>query len=513
MNVIKWCKDHMNRLLTSPVRELGRWGRLLRFQLRFWRQCAGRLWADNVTAMSAALSFRTIFALIPALVLGLLVLKSLGILDDGKQSLREVLNRAGFYQIAVVQPQNQSSVETIDMPSKAASPPPADSSMPHNSDMPAVPAEESESHEIDVNFADFDAITVADEIERVVAEVERKLTVERLGPIGVALLIWTAVTLLMTIERSLNRIFGAARRRKIARSVILYWSVLTLGPLVLSVAILLSKRALAAVEHAPGSGWMLALSGWAGPPVVGVLVLASVYVLVPNTRVRFQSALSGALVAVPIWLLAKWAFSVYVTRFVGTGNLYGALGLLPLFMIWLNLSWLIFLFGAEIAHAAASMSAGSLDGPIEPVRLTARDHIAAVISVARHFADGRGPATLARIAADLNYPEETTLILLDRLESEKMISRIDEAEDASFLPARPAAAVDFAQILGLDDLPQTRSSTSETRFHHYSAHLEQAVGMTIERSRSALNSFTLEDALKSTKNDLTAPAPEIHADQ
>lgn len=496
MKIIDWFKDHTNRLLTSPVRELGRWGRLLRFQLRFWRQCARRLWADNVTAMSAALSFRTIFALIPTLVLGLLVLKSLGVLEDGKQSLREVLARAGFDQIAIVQPVDQTfgPEKEPDQPDEEAT-------------EQQKPIETTIAEGIKNTPLEAEVITVGDQIERVVANVERKLTVERLGPVGVILLIWTAVTLLLTIERSLNRIFGAARTRRLARSVILYWAVLTLGPLVLSLAVFLSRKALAAVEHAPGSGWMLSISGWAGPPLVGILVLASIYTLVPNTHVRFRSALSGALVAVPIWLVAKWAFSVYVTRFVGTGNLYGALGLLPMFLIWLNLSWLIFLFGAEIAHAAASLSATSLDGPTEPVRLTARDHIAAVVAVARHFADGKGPAPLSRIATDLNYPEETTLTLLDRLVSEKIISIVDDGEDPSFLPARPAHAVDFAQLLGLDDIPQTMTTSSQPNFHQYSRPLEHAVGVTIEKTRTALSPFTLEDAIQSTSTEYTPTKP------
>jgi len=89
---------------------------------------------------------------------------------------------------------------------------------------------------------------------------------------------------------------------------------------------------------------------------MGILLLAALYKLIPNTRVQYRSAFGGALVAVPLWLLAEWGFRMYVGRVVGRGSFYGALGLLPLFLFWVNLSWLIFLFGAQLAHSAVNLS-------------------------------------------------------------------------------------------------------------------------------------------------------------
>ena len=86
-------KDGIERLRSAPGEELGRWSRLARFQLHLWQICVRRLWENNLTAMSAALAFRTIFAMIPAIVLAILVLKSVGVLEDGKRSLRTFLDR------------------------------------------------------------------------------------------------------------------------------------------------------------------------------------------------------------------------------------------------------------------------------------------------------------------------------------------------------------------------------------------------------------------------------------
>ena len=91
----------IENLLTSPGKELGRWVRFLRFQIQLWRFCARRLAEQNAMAMSAALSFRTMFALIPLLVLAVLILGAVGILDQGKKSLHQFLEATGLTEITL----------------------------------------------------------------------------------------------------------------------------------------------------------------------------------------------------------------------------------------------------------------------------------------------------------------------------------------------------------------------------------------------------------------------------
>ena len=134
----------------------------------------------------------------------------------------------------------------------------------------------------------------------------------------------------------------------------LYWSTITLGPFVLLVVICGGEQIASASEGIPFLGWFVRLLDFAGSFIVAVLLLGSLYTLMPNTRVKFRFALAGAVVALPVWLLAKWGFAQYVQQ-VGTHSIYGALALIPLFLMWLNLSWWIFLFGAELAHTGASL--------------------------------------------------------------------------------------------------------------------------------------------------------------
>jgi membrane protein len=446
--------------------------RFVRFQLRLWRFCARRLWEHNLGAMSAALSFRTIFALIPAIVLVALILKSAGVFEDSKESLHRFLEGSGFAQITVAEPAGPENEEAND-----------------------------------ADTASEKSVNVADEIERIVARVESQLTLRRVGPVGVVLMVWTALTLLTTMERSLNRIFGARQARGLARRITVYWSVLTLGPLALVAAGYAGRRVGAAFESVPGFSWIMDFVGWAGPLIVGILVVAAIYKLLPNTTIRYRAAIGGAVISVPVWLLAKWGFAIYVTKLVGTGNLYGALGLLPLFLIWLNLSWTIFLFGAELAHTAANLASMQAAELAESTVLGPADLLAAALSVAKPYLAGRGPVSREQVVASLRLPEESALWLLDRLSEARVVCPTGDERQPAYALARPAEAIPILAVMGIvDQQPATLPGRS------YDPEIGELVRRTCESANSAMGTFTLVDALAAAEARHPANVRVISAD-
>lgn len=463
-------REQIERMLAQPGQELSRLGRFLRFQFTLWKFCARRLHENNLFAMSAALSFRTIFALIPVIVLVFLGAKSLGVLEDSKHSLRQVLAASGFAQIAVFEAD------------PADGDPLATPSVPGSSSAPASDAASQPSR----------VINVAEKIEETVAAVESKLTFERLGPVGGLLFIWTALTLLMTVEESLNRIFGAPRSRAMARRVLLYWSAVTLVPIALAAATYLGRIAVDACSHIPGvSGLVLAL-GFLGPVLVGVVVLAGVYKLMPNTQVRFRAALGGAAIAVALWLLAKWGFTLYVERFVVKGNLYGVLGVFPLFMMWLNLSWTIFLFGAEFAHTTANLARLDMAERARRIILGPSAILAAAAVVARQFSAGRGFATLEQVAETLGLPPESADWLLSRLCEAGLVTAVDAAPPTRYALTRPPDQIPVAAIRDLGD-PRAGATSQES----VDPSIREAVDAVHDRTRSAISELTLADLLDS----------------
>lgn len=407
--IVRTARDYLQRLLTQPGEELSAWARFVRYQIRLWRFCARQLREHNLLALAAALSFQTIFAIVPALVLTFLFARSLGFVENTQDSFRTFLDAAGLSQIMIVQDG------------------PSDTSQPAASR----------------------TVNVAEELEKLIRDVETKLTFNRVGPIGAALLIVSALALLKTIEESLNRIFGAVRNRSITRRVLLYWSVLTLGPVGIALAAYLGRQAILSVQDAPQIAWFVALIGWAGPTLVGILVLASVYVLMPNTRVNYQAAVGGATVAVLLWLLARWAFALYVRHFVVKGNLYGILGLVPLFLLWLNLSWTIFLFGAELAHTAANLARMEAAAAARNRPPRATDALCVALAVAQPFQSGAGPIPFGQIAAAIGLPEDVVRPLLERLIARRVLCNVDGAID-TYVLARPPERITVAELLELD---------------------------------------------------------------
>ncbi len=322
MRIINSLKQRITRLLSAPGDEIGSWGKFLRFQIQLWRSCGRRLRENNSMAMSAALSYRTIFVLVPTVFLAVLVLGPMGKLKDAKEGLRKFIKSQGFAEIHMAEPGATPTTDATSAPATART---------------------------RVVRIDDWAISVLD-------DVDSQLTIARVGPIGAVLLIWTTITLLTTIERTLNRVFGAPRSRSVGRRTLLYWAAISLGPIALLAAAYAGDRLEEVLKAADVAvlSWVLAVSARAAPIVLGIMLLAAFYKYMPNTHVSFRAALGGAVIAVPLCLLAKWGIGLYIDL-VATDSFYGALGLVPLFLIWLNMVWLIFLFGAELAHTAVNL--------------------------------------------------------------------------------------------------------------------------------------------------------------
>jgi len=170
--------------------------------------------------------------------------------------------------------------------------------------------------------------------------------VGKLTGVGLAVLGVTAVMLMLTIDDVLNRIFRVERKRSLPQRVVMYWAVLTLGPVLIGAGI--SMTSALAVQ----SLGLLNLSAFT-KTALGVLpflltwaALASLYILVPNRPVPIGHALTGGLLAGVAFEVAKRVFGYFMTSFPGYTLIYGASAALFTFLVWVYVSWLIVLVGA-----------------------------------------------------------------------------------------------------------------------------------------------------------------------
>ncbi|THB71721.1 MAG: virulence factor BrkB family protein [Gammaproteobacteria bacterium] len=174
------------------------------------------------------------------------------------------------------------------------------------------------------------------------------------GP-GILGLVITALLLMSTIDAAMNKIWGVKATRNRIYEFIVYWAVLTLGPLLIGLSLAVTSY-MFSLPFLAGEGGAISKPTLLRmlPFISEALAFTFIYMVLPNRKVNFLHALSGAMVAAILFELAKKGFALFVTQFSTYQAIYGALASIPIFLIWVYLSWLVVLFGAEFAHALGS---------------------------------------------------------------------------------------------------------------------------------------------------------------
>lgn len=175
---------------------------------------------------------------------------------------------------------------------------------------------------------------------------------------GTVFLIATAILLMATIEKSLNRIWRVRSQRRPASRLVTYWAALTLGPLLMGASLVLTSYLAAVPLLAPEAvqGYLQQIMLNLTPFLVSLVGFTLVFLIVPNRRVRWHHALAGAFISAVLFELAKRGFVLYVTNFPTYERLYGALATIPLFLVWIYLSWVVVLLGASVAAALTTFN-------------------------------------------------------------------------------------------------------------------------------------------------------------
>lgn len=173
--------------------------------------------------------------------------------------------------------------------------------------------------------------------------------VSRLTGIGIVTLLVTALFLLAAIENAMNRLWGVTSGRSAGQRILVYWTLLTLGPILIVASLAISSFLLTQALAAEPSGGVLPLLVAALPFLLELFAFSMMYYVVPNCPTRFVNSLVGALIATVLFELAKIGFGWYVSAFDSFEVMYGALWVIPVFLIWIYISWLVILVGGRYA--------------------------------------------------------------------------------------------------------------------------------------------------------------------
>ncbi len=192
--------------------------------------------------------------------------------------------------------------------------------------------------------------SIEQEISQYLAEfVNAAAQLTTIGVVGLAI---TAILLLSTIENSLNFIFKVTRPRRFTTKITLYWTVITLGPLLLGATFSLRGYLFTLQKFMPNEieNSSILISNLL-PAVINMVLLMLVYVLVPNKKVHIKNAFVGSLIAVILFWVLRKGFSIFFSMTVTYKILYGALATIPVFLIWMYLVWAVVIFGAVVTAA------------------------------------------------------------------------------------------------------------------------------------------------------------------
>ncbi|MEY6431213.1 YihY family inner membrane protein [Thioalkalicoccus limnaeus] len=357
--------------------------------LQFLRRCAGRFDEDRCFSAAASLSYTSILALVPLTAIGVAVMGAFPVFGD-----------------------IQGEMETF---------------LIHHLVPTAVES-------------------VRDYIESFVGRA-RGLTA--VGIIGLAI---TALFLFVTIETAIDRIFKATETRPIVRRLLVFWAILTLGPLLIGVSFSLAMDVSAftrtiATDTIPASpAWLPQIL----PTLILTVAFTILYTVVPNRPVLITHALLGGLLAAIAFTLLRSGFTLYVTTFPVYGNVYGTLAVIPMFLVWMYLSWAVILAGAVVTAELPTWGRPALEigSPLPPgTRLTMALSVLALLY--RDTRRGR-PVTHHSLAA---APEVFGPLPDAVLEELREAELADCTAAGRWLPVREAASTTLADVvraLGLD---------------------------------------------------------------
>ncbi len=242
--------------------------------------------------------------------------------------------------------------------------------------------------------------------------------------IGVVVLLWTVIKVLYHIECSFNEIWEIKRPRSLKRKLSNYISIMVIGPVLLiasgSVTVFINSQLVLVTQRD-------AILSFMGPftflflkfvPYVLIwAILTFAYIIMPNTKVSFKSALIGAVIAGTCYQFAQWGYINFQVGIARYNAIYGSFAALPLFLIWLEISWLIVLFGSEISYSHQNVYQYEFEHDCMKASPYLRKLLALHVThlLVKNFSKGKGVMNAERICGALTIPFPLVHQILDEL--------------------------------------------------------------------------------------------------
>lgn len=471
--------------LSRPTDELGRWSRFFIFQIRMWRQCFRLLEANRAFTQAAALAYHTIFGIVPLAIVMLMVFQMFPAYRDLGDQMRDFaydyLNLSAMeYPIGV-----------------------DDSGEPQT-------------------------IIITAKINEVVEDYLSRVSTGAITIVGVVLVIWAATGMLMTIERTFNRIWHVNVGRSFLQRIVYYSWILVFGPILLALGIFISTNYLIKSDQQVSvqqrtsfevtwdgdnathgdnremiigeqsdietgiKASLLKFIRWVFPYIVSMGILFFLYSMMPNTKVNALPALWGAAVATLLWAAIKFGFGLYLSKVVMYQAVYGILGIIPLTVFWIYVMWLIVIFGLQLTYAMQNLK--SLDADeLSRLRRSGECFLAndqTIIRIMEYILNAfeqrnEQPVTVEAVASRLDIPPDFAERVLNRMVKAGILFHTNEPV-SGYVPSTDGTHISLADIY---------DAVAQVSFAQPLKWESPKAGKVFSQVRELLDKYTLKDVL------------------
>jgi len=434
----------LKELLSTPTTQVGKAGRFVIFQIKLWSHCTRLLKKNNAGRQAAALSYHTLFGIVPLAIITLLIFQSFPTYSSIGEKVRGLI-----YE--------QLHLSTIEI----------------------TPDEETPEKKV----------KLTQYLDELVGKFFTGVNKGSITLLSVAIVLWAALALLSTIEKTFNNIWHVARGRNFLQRTINYWALLTLGPLLLGLGIYANTQytTLAQLQKTILSHVAPTLLSY----IIAVAAFFFLYFILPNTKVKAKAAIWGAAIAALVWIVAKSAFGYCVTELKLYNTVYGAMALVPMTVFWIYITWLTVLFGLQLTFTTQHLK--SLDAAeIASSRKTDEYFIAndltainIVREIAAAFETNQAPVSPEVICSKLGIPPEFGEKILNHLVDRELIARTSDPK-VGFLPAKDPANI------RLSDISEALASAG---FAQSTADQPASLQQIVQSQQRALSQYNLKEIL------------------
>ena len=291
--------------------------------------------------------------------------------------------------------------------------------------------------------------------------------------VGIIFLIWSVVSLLNSVETTFNDIWQVTKQRSIYRKIVDYIAIMVLLPVLMIVAAGLSIFVTSGIDTRPMLAFLspvLRVALAVSPYVLTCIVFTALYLLVPNTRVKFWNAfVSGVLCGLSFQLLQIIYIhgQVWVSRY---NAIYGSFAFLLLFLLWMWFSWLICLFGAVLSYSSQTVEKFNFDKDIKNISRRYRDYVTLIVAsvIVHRFVRGDTPLTRHQIASSCHIPVRLTGQVLQQLMAAKIVRGTPTADERvwAYMPAIDVSKLSVGMLMRRLDRSGSENFKIDRRVYH-----------------------------------------------